>query len=763
MVKSAKARWAGAASVLAISMLWAAGAAQAAAIQDAPASSPGAAEEGQDSVLDDIIVTAQKRQESALDIPVAVTAVSQETLLERGATNLSEISAFTPGLQVGSGRAGTLLTIRGINSGNDPAAATGVVVDGAPIGSSSAFAAGGSNAFDLDPSDIQRVEVLRGPQGTLYGASTLGGLVSYVTRRPSLSSIGGSLGSEVATTDGGDMSWLVRGAVDLPLVADQLAIRASGFYDHRGGFIDNRTVGGDNLNDTTRRGARVALFARPTEWLDFNLWYGRQELEVDGSEYIQTDSSGVALAGEYDYNQRYNPFRSQTADILNASADIDLGFATLSYIGAYQSIKSDVSRNATNTTIATILNTAGALGLGPSFPSPLILSVDFDLELDKYSQEVRLTSTGEGRLRWVVGAFDTFEDASQVQYYNARTTSGGTVANLDPSLSAGLISDFREYAGFGNVTWEVIDGLELTGGIRVGRNVQHYQQTSGGSSLNGFNAILRSLFGSTAGLPVLTDREESSESNTNYLANVSYRFAGRSMIYGRFATGYRPGGPNTVVPGGSPTFEPDEVDSYELGYKGELFDRRLRVELAAYRIDWTNIQLVRSVAGLNTRFNGGSARSEGVEFSLTAFPTDGLTVGLVGAYSDARVNEDVSAIGALAGDTLPYAPEWTATATFDYEFPISDRIQGVVGSVVRYVDDRNTSFPNSTTYTNIQLDSYVLADLRAGVRVGDLEITAFARNLTNSDARLAGFTELGINEVNVARPRTIGLAASLAF
>jgi outer membrane receptor protein involved in Fe transport len=713
---------------------------------------------------DEIVVTAQKRAESVLDVPVAVTAIRQETLLERGATTISEISAFTPGLQVGSGRAGTVLTIRGINSGNDPAAATGVIIDGAPIGSSSAFAAGGSNAFDLDPSDIQRVEVLRGPQGTLFGASTLGGLVAYVTRRPSLTQFGGSAGGEVATTANGDESYLVRGAIDAPLIEDRLGVRVSGFYDRRGGFIDNQVTGGNNLNDTTRRGGRVAVYARPTDRIDINVWYGRQRLDVDGPEYILTDARGGALAGPYEYNQRYNPNRNQVADVVNGTVDIDFDAATLSYIGSYQNVVSFISRNATNSPITSIINLAGVLGLSPRLPAPPTVSVDFDFKLRKNSHELRLASNSDGPLQWIVGGFFTFEDASQNQIYEARTAVGAAVPSFEPVLEAGLLSTFKEYAGFANLTYEILPGLDLTGGIRIGRNIQRYQQTGGGVSLPGFNVILRQLTGiPSAGLPVLTPVAASRESQETYLANLAYSFGERSLFYARFASGYRPGGPNTVVPGGDPTFEPDEVDSYELGYKGEILDRRLRVEIAAYRIDWKNIQLVRTVAGLNTRFNGASARSEGVEFSLAAFPTTGLTISLTGAYGDARVNEAVPAVGAVAGERLPYAPTWSATGTVDYTFPITDGVSGVVGGVLRMVGDRNTSFLGSTTYTNIALDSYALADLRAGLQFGDVEISAFARNITNSQARLAGFSELSINEVNIARPRTIGLATSLRF
>lgn len=715
------------------------------------------------TTLEEIIVTAEKREQSLKDVPAAVTAIQQETLIARGATSLADMASFVPGLNVGAGTAGNTVVIRGINTGSDAAAASGVTIDGAPIGSSSSFLSGSSNAFDLGVYDIQRLEVLRGPQGTLYGASTLGGLVSYVSRRPSLSGYGASAGGEVATTRGGDMSDNLRGAVEGPLSEGKVGLRLSAFDEEGGGFIDNATTHQTNINGSRKYGARAALFAKPNESFTANFWVAYQRTEHDGEAVIATDSMGHPLTGDLDYDQFVAPSRNQSARIVYGSLGWDLGSADLTYIGAYQNIDSQVTLNYSNASLIGTLRLLGNLGLAPAFPTPGAATLSFNLGLKKYSHELRIASKADGPLTWVAGAFYTTEDATNTQQGHGLTTSGASVIPVDPFLLIRLATDYKEYAGFGNLTYAVTPKLDLTVGLRLGEDRQHFQQFTSGADVPGLNALLTRVYGPAAAFLPVTPRTKSAESVKTYLADAKYRFSDDLSGYVRFATGYRPGGPNVNAPGTSPTFHSDSVESYELGLKGETSDRKLRADLAAFSVEWSNIQLGHSVNGISSRANAGKASSRGVEATFAWLATEGLTLGGNIAYTHAQLDEDAPDVGGRKGDPLPVSPKWGGALTADYEWPISGDFSGVAGGVIRFAGDRHTSFALSTAVPDIRLRSYVTADARVGVRADRWEVTGFVRNIGDERAELAGRSGAGLNEVTIARPRTVGVAVNWRY
>ncbi|WP_189338490.1 TonB-dependent receptor [Sphingobium sp. SCG-1] len=710
----------------------------------------------------DIIVTARKRDETELNVPAAVTVIRQEDLIARGATNLRDISSFVPGLNIGTGVGGNTVIIRGINTGADASATSGVVIDGAPTGSSSSFLQGGSSQFDLDPSDIRQVEVLRGPQGTYYGASTLGGLVSYVTRKPSLTDFGGSAHGEVADTDGGRISYLVSAAADMPLVRDKLAVRVSGFDDLRGGFINDSVTGRNRFNRAERYGGRLDLLFKPTSNLTIDLWGAIQRTDRDGEDFVITDADGKPLAGR-SYNQAVVPTRNQDFKFIHGSVNLDLGRVAATYIGSYQDIQTDILSNYSNAPIASLFVTIGRLGLGPVLPAPFNAGIHNDLNLKKNTHELRFSSTGTGPLQFLVGGFYTRETADQIQRGDARTLDGKSIAGLDQLLNIMLDSSYEEYAAFANVSYQVLPKLTVEGGFRIGRDNQHYQQFTTGSAVAGLNAILTSIYGPAAAFVPATPPASSKETVKTYLADAKYQFSSNAQAYLRFATGFRPGGPNVQVANTPATFSPDRVKSYEVGFKAQTSDRRASLDISGFYIDWTNIQVIGSVSGFSYRTNGGKAVSKGVEAVASVRPVSGLQVGAIFAYTDATLSQDIAAVGGISGDPLPLTPKFSSTVTADYDWPISGRLHGVLGGVIRMVSDRNTSFPSSLVNRNIRLDGYATGDLRAGVRTNQFEVTGFVRNVTNELAELSGRTGLGINEVVIQRPRTIGVMASVKY
>ena len=709
----------------------------------------------------DIIVTAQKREESILTVPGSVTAVQQRDLIARGATSLIDLAAYVPGLNIGTGVGLTSVIIRGINTGLDASAASGVIVDGAPIGSSSAFGLGGSAQFDLDPSDIKRIEVLRGPQGTLYGASTLGGLVSYVTRPASLTDFGVSAGGEVATTEGGKASYTVRGAVDVPVVNERFGVRVSAFNEVRGGFIDNTVTKVNDFNRSERYGGRLDFHFKPADTVDIDLWGGYQKTNRNGEDFYIANADGSPRDGALQYNDYVVPTRNQEIKIVHGAVNVDVGFADLAYIGTYQ--KSSFNGYGNYTTAAGTFKLLGTLGLGPVFPAPGVAGIGFSVDLEKNSHEIRLSSNSTGPVSWIVGGFFTYEKAGQTQTGQGLTAAGVPIAALNPFVQFRLNSTYKEYAAFANLTYAITPKFSVTGGIRIGEDEQNYQQLASGTSLAGLNALLTSIFGPAAAFSAATVPAQSKETIKTYLADAKYQFSPNAQLYARFATGYRPGGPNVQSVGTPATFASDEVKSYEIGFKGQTVDRKLRVELAAFYVDWSNIQVTGSNNGFGFRTNGGKASSRGVEATVNLMPVPGLNVGGVFAYTDAHLNEAIAAVGGANGETLPLTPKFSATGTIDYAWPLGNSLRGIVGGVVRLVSDRQTTFVASAASPNIRLDGYATADFRLGIQTDRFEVAGFVRNLTDTRAAISGRNAFSVNEVAVNRPRTFGLMASVRY
>jgi outer membrane receptor protein involved in Fe transport len=587
--------------------------------------------------------------------------------------------------------------------------------------------------------------------------------VSYVTRHASLDKPGATASGEVSDTQHGEANYTFRGSVDAPLIKDVLGLRVSGFYDKAGGFINDAVTGQKDVNSAARYGGRTDLTFRPNENLTFDLWGAVQKTDRDGEDFIVTDSAGKPTNGALQYNQYIVPSRSQDFKILHGKMDYETSLGTLTYIGSYQDTSTSINTNYSNGPLAGTLAYLGSIGLAPAFPAPLVASLDYQVNFKKDTQELRFASKPTGPLTWIVGAYYTYEDGTQAQDVVGRTTSKAAVATLDPALHVALKSDYEEYAAFGNVTYAVTPKLDLTGGVRIGRDDQTYQQFVSGSSVAGLNVLLSTVYGPAAAFAPQTVPANSSEDIDTYLAEAKYKFTNNAQAYFRFATGYRPGGPNVKTLGTPPTFASDSVNSYEVGFKGQTPDRRARIELAVFDIEWSSIQVAGSAGGIAYETNGGSATSRGVEASASWIPLRGLTLGGTFAYTDAYLNDAIPAVGGAKGDRLPQTPRVTGSFTADYEWPLTGRVSGVLGAVVHGASNQNTNFPANPGSPNIRLDGYVLADLRAGVRFGKAEISAFIRNIADDRAELSGRNVFGLNEVELQRPRTIGVLASVRY
>lgn len=688
--------------------------------------------------VDEVVVTAQKREQNVQDVPISISVVDAEGLQARGASSLADYAAFVPGLQVdGLGSPGrAIISLRGIT----PLASSstiGIYLDDAPIGSSGLYNRSNVFSFDMMPYDIERLELLRGPQGTLYGASAIGGLLKYVTVEPSLSEFSGRAGGELfAIKHGSDPGYAGNVLVNMPLVDGLVGLTAS--YSRRStpGYIDNVLSGEDDINETLQEGARLALLFRPNDRASARLQAIWQKTGSDDSSAFLINETGPTPWDRFETaNIRPEPFETEF-HYYAATLDYDLGFATATSTTSYSRIKtferSDASR------------LYGVLVGGES---------DFDsyLSTNKWSQELRLTSPASDRFEWLVGGFYTEEDSTHDQYVLVfDPATGAMLPGLNPLAIVGLPTTYKEWALFGNATWKLNEQFHVTGGLRYAENDQTFRQISAGVVV-----------------PPANVPGTSKEDVLTFSISPQYHFSPDTMLYARVATGYRPGGPNVALPGVPPAVMSDTLTDYEVGLKSVLQDGRLRLDVAAFYMDWTDIQIgVQFPNGVGGLANAGTARSQGFEGSVVWEPSEGLTLGLNGAYTDAKLTEDTPpSVGGLDGDRLPRVPKWSGSATADYGWEVSDWARAQVGAAVRYTGKRFSAAESSPQA--VEIDSYTALDLNASLTLEDRwTLRTYVRNVTDSNGELLRAQSTpnpGFLSITPLQPRTVGVAVDLRF
>ena len=742
-------------SALTLSLLAAAGPlrAQDAATPETPTSEADPQSADAD---EEIIVTAQKREQTLIDVPQSVSVVGGETLERQQATSFQDYLKLVPGLNLNQSTPGVgRLVLRGINTGG-VASTVAVYVDETVFGSSSGQSNGAILAADVDPFDIARIEVLRGPQGTLYGASSLGGVLKFVTNAPRTDRFEGRVRGSVETVKGGDLSYFGNALINVPLTST-LAVRASGFYRKFGGFIDSiGTAGSDvqeDINDTRSYGGRASLLWEPSELLSIRLSAHLQNLNTDASSAVESDSeTSRTLYGRLTQSQFLPEFTNVRYRVFNGTATFDLGFGDLVSATSYSTLKQRFRGD---------LTTQFSPLISAIFGAPNEFLIRQSTEVERFTQELRLASDADGRFEWLVGGYFTREEGLIDQSFDAVTPGTLTsVAGL-PLLGEALIpSQYDEYAGFANATVYFGERFDLTFGGRFSRNEQSASQITDGVLAGGPGAIVD---------------ERSSDNVFTFSVAPKFNLTDRASIYARAAKGYRPGGPNILppeAPAGTPaTYESDSLVSYEVGIKAETPDRRFSIDVAAFYIDWSDIQLFAVVNGFGINVNGAGATSKGAEFTATLRPVPGLALSANGAYTNARLTDDTGPIvGGTDEDRLPYTPEFSVAANADYEWTLGGETEAFVGGSFRYLTRQPAGFDAAFQTENGRqryLPSYEVVDLRAGLDFGRFQIEAYARNLTNS----AGKSSLeGVDNVpngavltGVIRPRSFGLTLGAGF
>ena len=757
---------------------------------------------------DIIIVTATKRDANLQDLPFSINAQTAADIQRSGAVTLEDLSRNVAGLAVQNlGPGQSQIAIRGVSAGqivrDQPGVKeqVGVYLDESVI-SLSLFTP------DLDLFDLNRVETLRGPQGTLFGSGSIGGTIRYITNQPKVGVTEGLVEGNVNLVDGDDFGGHLKGAVNIPL-GDSLAVRAVGYYTRYGGFIDARREGGGvtkDVNSGERYGGRIALTFAPSDSLSITPRVVYQRVNTDGfnrqevynlyANPYTTTRPAVTFNEREQFLQLREGFSDET---LLADATIKIGFGGIDLTSVTSYINRDilVSRDASALTGSVSVD-LGYPAAGVLLPSNLRDSTD----LKTFTQEVRLSSASEGPFQWVVGGFYTNID----RFYRQRLPTPGYQAVTDATLGAGtsaavangfpdlnspynadLPYDIKQFAVFVEASYDVTERLTVTAGGRYYDFKEQRDFTSGGLFANGDNK---------------TDRTKSDGVTPRLL--VSYDISDAVTINAQAAKGFRLGGVNdplnlplcspgdAAIFGGFQDYGDETLWNYELGLKGQ--SGGITLNAGAFYTDIKNLQVTLDAGTCSSRivFNVPKAHSAGIEFEFSAKPDDHWEFGISGSLLDSKFDSTVTtATGAIIGgiregNRLPSVPEFQISGDIAYNFEVGGGNGYIAGSVQhvssRFTQPSDQDNPNRTfvhglpfggapasasTTVNLILPTYNLVNLSAGVDFdGGLSLVAYVNNvfdenvLTSFDRERGGRARLGFN---VGQPRVFGITARQKF
>lgn len=769
----------------------------------------------EESVIEEIIVTATKRAARIQDVPFSINAQTQEDIQRSGAQNLEDLSRNVAGLAVQNlGPGQSQVSIRGVSAGqiirDQPGVKeqVGIYLDESVI-SLSLFTP------DLDLFDLNRVEILRGPQGTLFGSGSVGGTIRYITNQPDMQEFGGTIEAELNTLSDGDSGGHVKGVVNIPLADGKAALRLVGYTTEYGGFIDALGEAGyvkDDINSGNRTGGRIALAFAPTENLTITPRVIFQKVEADGfnrqevfnlfANPYTTTRPAIQLGEREQYLLLGEDFEDETT-IIDVTVQWALDNFDLTYVGSLTNREILVSRDASALTGSVSVNPLGGAGF-PESSALLPSNLRDTTELDQVTHELRLSSNSEGQLQWLVGMFysDTEREYTQrlpTPGYDAVTDTAlgeGTsdaVANgfpLNSPYNADLPYDFQQIAYFGEITYDVSDRLHLTAGVRYYDFEETRRFTSGGLFANGDDQ---------------TDKTTSDGFTPRVM--LSYDMNESTVFNAQASQGFRMGGANdplnvglcsaddVVTFGGYPTYDDETLWNYEAGIKSR-FANGITLNAAVFYADIEDLQVTQDAGSCSSRvvFNVSEAHSTGVEIELTAQPIDGLKLSLAASILEAEFDSDVlksdgTPLGGMEeGNRLPSVPEYqfAGTATYSFPFEMIAGAEAYVSVTVHHIGDRftqpgdqvagagdfisNLAFGGATglevTSIDLELDPYTIINLRAGIVNNLWEAVLYVNNVADENADLSfdrergGRARLGFR---TNTPRTIGFTVRKSF
>ncbi|MEA3052206.1 MAG: iron complex outerrane recepter protein [Sphingomonadales bacterium] len=754
-----------------------------------------------------IVVTATKRETTLLEVPFSINAQTERDIERLGAGNIEDLSRNVAGLNVQNlGPGQSQVSIRGVSAGqiirDQPGVKeqVGVYLDESVI-SLSLFQP------DLDLIDLNRVETLRGPQGTLFGSGSVGGTIRYITNQPDLSRFGGIVEANLNLVDGDDWGGYFKGAVNVPL-GDHAALRAVGYHTEYAGFIDARHEGGVNedVNDGHRSGGRLAVRIEASDRITVTPRIVYQEVRSHGFNRQEvynlyanpfTTTRVPVTFGEREQFLRLPEKFSDNTLLADLTASADLGGVDLTSVTTYINRDILVSRDASALTGSVSVDLGFPIA-GVVLPSNLVDTTD----LKTFTQELRLSSSGEGPFQWLIGAFYSDVDRIYAQrlptpgydaFINARFGAGtaAAVANgfpLNSPYNADLPYDIKQKALFGEASYDITEALTATAGIRYYDFKEVRSFKSGGLFANGDNQ---------------TDQTKSDGFSPRLL--LSYEATDNVIVNLQASKGFRLGGVNDPLNeglcsaqdridyGGFDRYDDESLWNYEAGVKSQF--GAISLNAAAFYTDISNLQVTADAGSCSSRvvFNA-DAHTMGLEFELTARPAKGLSLSLAGSWVEAefdetRLKQNGQVLeGIRDGNRLPSVPRLQLAASAFYNFPIgAGDDDAFVGATVQHVGTRFTQpgdqennprtfvhgLPfggapaTASTTLDLKLPDYQLVNLSAGVELANgFDFTVYVNNVFDENAILAfdrergGRARLGFH---VGTPRTVGVTARKRF
>lgn len=694
----------------------------------------------QDSGIDDIVVTAQRRAQSVQKVPLSITVLGADQIQKEGFRSFQDYATRVPNLSFAQGGSsigglGQAISLRGIYGTNT----TGVYLDETPL----------PGSVDPQVVDLERIEVLRGPQGTLYGARSMGGTVRLITRQPDLDEFSGSGHAIVSSTRRGAANGTVDGSVNIPVVTDTLGIRAFAFWDYQSGVFTRIPSADaptqyrprDNVGSTRRYGAAIAarlqlldnaISITPRVVVQRSRTNAQPYADVVADNFVQQRLFDLDEGGSDDWN------------LFSLTSRYGAGF------GEFVSVTSQFNRDTSDSE-----NASEAISALLGFTTPSLFRGSSRART--FVQEFRFTSEFKGPLQVTLGAF---------------YQKSNNLVQIPPNIIDG-IGDLYNYksenrtvekAVYGEANLDVTNKLQLIAGLRYFQNTVTLAVSQGGFAV-----------GSGAG----TFNQVQRESGFNPKFGIKYALSSDINLFANAAKGFRVGGANGysesacaadrqalgISAEAARSYRSDSVWSYEAGVKSSLLNGRLIVNATGFRVEWSNIQQSVALAcGFSIDQNGGHARSEGFELEAQASPAKGLVLGAGVGYTNARITDP----GALAiltpGARIQQVPRWNLTASADYKFAMANLPLTFHGDISHV----GSSLSRSNLLTGRIRPAYDLANLRFGTDFERFNVTFFIKNVFDKIANLADVPPLAIEDPNrpriaAGRPRTMGIDVRAKF
>lgn len=704
--------------------------------------------------VEEIIVTATRREEKLQDVPLSVSAVSAEKLGELRARSAEDY----------------VLTVPGVSFTNQEGRRPAFVVRGIPSLGSGATTARylDETPQDVDPRlfDVERVEVLRGPQGTLYGASSMGGAIRTLTRRPDLQEYQLRVDGSFSETSEGGSGYDINAAVNVPLVDDRLALRAVGYKERVPGFVDNyqvvQTPAGlvpgaliaKDMGEQDIDGGRLTLRFAPSETLTIDANYYYQAGETTGSGSEDAELGRAMLRQSRLGREGYFEKMSEGNLTVRYAAAIGEFISSTSY----STVDEDTTADVTTVSAPFIQLFSMFFGDGRDTSSVAPVTLGNDGHTQRFTQELRLASNQNERFNWLVGGFydESKGDGAQRQLGSGAAEFFGPFAPNDSLSEFSAQVRSKELSFFGELSYNLTSRLQATAGARrydVENSFDRFQK--------GLFAFAGDINDILVGIRTLG---EAQEDGLTYKALLSYQIADGKLLYAQASSGYRPGGPNSFVPPTeTPTpssqYESDELWQYELGWKTTLWNGRAQLNGALFYIDWTDIQsAILTGGGYSFIANTGKAHSQGAELEAQARVGRGLELGASASWIDTQFDSGFPVLDVDAGDPLPNIPEFTANVNARYSWPVFSDYAAFAFGQYSYVGKRVQN-----ANQQLELDCYGKTDLRLGMDLGAWEVSLFAANIFDERASVGRFTNFSGERLMYIQPRTLGISMQADF